>query len=215
MHMTLKPGVPTASARSAALKRRLRPAERRLQIVEAAVAFFAEAGLAGTTRDLSQRLGITQSLLYKYFDSKESLVEAVFERVYLDRLQPEWRALLLDRALPLRERMLRFYTAYTDAIFTYEWMRIFMFSGLAGAQLNARYLGHLRVAFLEPMLGEIAASATSTRLPDMEDIWNLHGGIVYLGIRRFVYQTPTPDDVGPAIERAIDRFLRDFGIGEQ
>jgi AcrR family transcriptional regulator len=215
MHMTLKPGAPTAPARSTAPKRRLRPAERRLQIVEAAVAFFAEAGLAGTTRDLSQRLGITQSLLYKYFDSKESLLEAVFERVYLDRLQPEWRALLLGRALPLRERMLRFYTAYTDAIFTYEWMRIFMFSGLAGAQLNARYLGHLRVAFLEPMLGEIAASAASTRLPDMEDIWNLHGGIVYLGIRRFVYQTPTPDNVGPAIERAIDRFLRDFGIGEQ
>ena len=49
----------------------------------------------------------------------------------------------------------------------------------------------------------------------MEDIWNLHGGIVYLGIRRFVYQTPTPDDDGPAIEHAIDRFLRDFGVGER
>ncbi len=192
-------------------KRRLPPAERRLQIVEEAVAFFAQVGLEGRTRDLSARLGITQSLLYKYFDSKESLLEAVFEHVYLNRLRPEWRAMLLDRAIPLRERMLSFYRAYTDAIFTYEWMRIFMFSGLAGGRLNERYFTHI-AAFLEPMHAEIAAAATGPRKPEMEDIWNLHGGIVYLGIRRYVYQTPTPDDVGPPIERAVDRFLAAFGL---
>lgn len=190
-------------------KRRLKPAERRSQIVDAAVAFFAEVGLEGRTRDLSARLGIGQSLLYKYFESKEALIEAVFERVYLDRLRPEWRDWLCDRTVPLRTRMLRFYTAYTEAIFTYEWMRIFMFSGLAKAKLNARYLAHLHAAFLEPMRLEIAAASDTHAAVEMEDIWNLHGGIVYIGIRRFVYQTPTPPDVGPAIERAIDRFLSD------
>lgn len=201
-----------AAGETAAPKRRLPPEERRSQIVDAAVAFFAEVGLEGRTRDLSARLGITQSLLYKYFDSKESLLEAVFERVYLDRLQPEWRTLLLDRSLPIRTRMVRFYLAYTDAIFTYEWMRIFMFSGLAGEKLNARYLAHLRKAFLAPMFDEIAAAAKGGKAPDMEDIWNLHGGVIYLGIRRFVYQTPTPANVHPVIERAIDRFLKDFGV---
>jgi AcrR family transcriptional regulator len=193
-------------------KRRLKPSERRGQIVEAAVAFFAEVGLEGRTRDLSARLGITQPLLYKYFNSKEALVEAVFERVYLDRLQPEWRDWLLDRSIPLKQRLLQFYHAYTRAIFTYEWLRIFMFAGLAGAQLNNRYLGHLRATFLEPMLEELAAAAIGEYRPEMEDIWNLHGGIVYLGIRRFVYQTPTPEDFAPAIERAINRLLKDFGI---
>lgn len=195
-------------------RRRLQPKERRGQIVDEAVAFFAEVGLDGRTRDLAARLGITQSLLYRYFDSKEDLVEAVFERVYLDRLKPEWRDMLADRSRPLHERMLDFYGAYTTAIFTYEWMRIFMFAGLAGARLNDRYLSHLNRTFLAQILAEIEHSARGSRRPDMEDIWNLHGGIVYLGIRRFVYQVPTPDDTRPAIEHAVRRFLRDFGIPE-
>lgn len=193
-------------------KQRLKPEERRELIVAEAVAFFAEVGLEGRTRDLSARLGITQSLLYKYFSSKEELLEAVFERVYLDRLRPEWRGWLLDRSMPLRERMLRFYGAYTAAIFDYQWLRIFMFAGLAGAQLNNRYFGRLSTAFLEAMLEEIRALSAGPEYPDMEDLWNLHGSIVYLGIRRFVYQVPTPDDFATPIARSIDRFLNGFGI---
>ena len=186
-------------------RRRLSPEDRRAQILAGAISFFAEVGLDGTTRDLAERLGVTQSLLFKYFETKAALLEAVYGAVYLDRLSPDWPALVTDRSLPLRERMVRFYTGYTRAIFTYEWMRIFMFSGLAGAELNRRYLGHLRGVILEPLRAEIAAQAS--RPPDMEAIWTLHGGIVYIGIRRFVYQVPTPDDDRPAIEAAIDRFL--------
>lgn len=206
--------MPTESPDCAAqnARKRLKPDERRSQILDVAVAFFAEVGLDGRTRDLSARAGITQSLLYNYFGSKEFLIEAVFDRVYLDQLQPEWHALLLNRQIPLRERMERFYEAYTRVIFTYEWMRIFMFAGLAGAKLNVRYLSHLRTTFLEPMLAEIAhEKAASAPHPDMEDIWALHGAIVYLGIRRYVYQVPTPEEDGPHIQRAIARFLESFG----
>jgi hypothetical protein len=41
----------------------------------------------------------------------------------------------------------------------------------------------------------------------MEEMWALHGSIIYLGIRRFIYQLPTPDDVGPVIDRSVERFL--------
>jgi hypothetical protein len=46
--------------------------------------------------------------------------------------------------------------------------------------------------------------------PQMEDLWNLHGGIVYIGIRQHIYQVPCPDDPSEAIARAIDRFLHAF-----
>jgi hypothetical protein len=46
----------------------------------------------------------------------------------------------------------------------------------------------------------------------MEDIWNLHGGIVYIGIRRHIYQVPTPEEPAQAIERAVDRFLHGYGV---
>ncbi|CTQ45257.1 TetR/AcrR family transcriptional regulator [Roseibium aggregatum] len=193
-------------------RRRLPPSERRQQIVEGAVAFFAEVGLDGNTRDLAKRIGVTQSLLFNYFATKDDLIEAVYEKVYLGRLSPDWPERLTDRKVPLRRRLLDFYTEYSTLIFQYEWMRIFMFSGLYGAELNRRYLKHLGDVILLPLLGEIEHEASSGVTPVMEDIWNLHGGIVYIGIRQHIYRTPCPDDPSEAISRAIDRFLLSFGI---
>ncbi len=132
-------------------------------------------------------------------------------RVYLDRLNPDWPGLLADRRRPLQDRLTDFYCAYTDAIFTYEWMRIFMFAGLSGDRLNRRYLDHVRDSLLTPVLDEIAAAAPPGAGPDMEDMLNLHGGIVYIGIRRFIYQLPAPVDKTPVIARAVRRFLKGFG----
>ena len=193
-------------------RRRLPPAERRQQIVEGAVAFFADEGLNGKTRHLAKRLGITQSLLFNYFATKDDLIEAVYEKVYLGRLSPDWPERLGDRSVPLRTRLLAFYNEYSALIFQYEWMRIFMFSGLAGAELNRRYLEHLGGVILSPLLSEIAEAATTGPEPSMEDIWNLHGGIVYIGIRQHIYQMPCPEDPSEQIERAVDRFLNGFGI---
>lgn len=197
----------------AAARRRLPPQERRAQIVEGAVAFFSEVGLDGKTRDLARRLGVTQSLLFNYFATKDELIEAVYGRVYLDRLAPDWPDRLTDRRVPLRARILAFYTEYSALIFQQEWMRIFMFSGLAGAALNRRYLDHLGEVILRPLLAEVAAEARGPVAPTMEDIWNLHGGIVYIGIRQHIYGMPAPQDPADAIARAVDRFLGHFGIG--
>ena len=193
-------------------RRRLPPEERRQQIVDGAVAFFAEQGLDGKTRDLAKRLGITQSLLFNYFATKDDLLEAVYEKVYLGRLSSDWPHRLADRSQPLRARLLAFYNEYSALIFEYEWMRIFMFSGLAGAELNRRYLAHLGEVILRPVLAEITREATSGPAPCMEDVWNLHGGIVYIGIRQHIYQMPAPDDPSEEIARAVDRFLMGFGI---
>ena len=53
---------------------RLDPDIRRQQILEAAISYFAEAGFAGQTRELSKRIGVTQSLLYRYYPSKQDLI---------------------------------------------------------------------------------------------------------------------------------------------
>jgi AcrR family transcriptional regulator len=186
-------------------RRRLEPEARRAQILRAAVAHFAEVGFAGTTRDVARRAGVTQALLYRYFASKADLVEAVFEHVFLGRLDPAWMDRIRDRAVPVETRLVHFYRHYTAAIFTDEWMRIFMWAGLSGEALNRRYLDHVADRLLAPLAEEIAA-ARGLR-PSAEDLWNLHGGIVYLGIRRHIYRLPTPPDPGPAIEAAVARFL--------
>ncbi|MFD1704847.1 TetR/AcrR family transcriptional regulator [Methylopila henanensis] len=57
---------------------------RRAQIIGAACTFFADNGFGGPTRDLAASIGVTQALLYRYFDSKTDLIEAVFAEVFRD-----------------------------------------------------------------------------------------------------------------------------------
>ena len=72
---------PDMTAAEPVERRRLPPEERRRQIVEGAVTFFADVGLDGKTRDLAKRLGITQSLLFNYFANKAEIIEAVYAPV--------------------------------------------------------------------------------------------------------------------------------------
>ena len=46
-------------------RRRLAPEDREHEIVQSAISFFARHGFEGSTRDLAQRLGVSQSLLYR------------------------------------------------------------------------------------------------------------------------------------------------------
>ncbi|MFD1333370.1 TetR/AcrR family transcriptional regulator [Methylopila musalis] len=55
---------------------------RRAQIVTAACSFFADNGFSGPTRDLAASIGVTQALLYRYFESKTDLIEAVFVEAF-------------------------------------------------------------------------------------------------------------------------------------
>ena len=78
--------------------------------------------------------------------------------------------------------------------------------------LAERYSRSELTRVLRSTLEEIRAAAPQPVDPQMEDIWNLHGGIVYIGIRRHIYQVPTPEEPAQAIERAVDRFLHGYGV---
>src|SRR5215813_3069539 len=69
------------SATPAGPVRRLRRAERREQILDAATRAFARAGFTATSLDdVAEEAGITRVLLYRHFDSKADLYRAVLER---------------------------------------------------------------------------------------------------------------------------------------
>src|ERR1700760_5143895 len=91
-----------------AKQRRLSPDDRRKEFVAKAAEFFADEGFAGGTRDLARRLGVTQPLLYRYFPSKDDLIQEVYRTVYLEPLDEGWDKLLTDRSRPLRDRLLEF-----------------------------------------------------------------------------------------------------------
>src|SRR5260370_1520209 len=107
---------------------RLNPEDSEREIVDGAVAFFAEVGFDGGLRDLAKRLGITHQNLFRYFPTKEALIERVYQEVYLSRWQPEWDTVLHDPAKPLERRLIDFYEAYLPATFPYYWVPISVFA---------------------------------------------------------------------------------------
>ncbi len=135
-------------------RKRLPYEERREEFVHKAIEFFAEEGFDSSTRELARRLGVTQPLLYRYFPSKDDLIAEVYEVVYVRRWRSEWDDMLADRTVPLRERLAGFYDMYTRVVFQRDWMRIFLFAGLKGGDLNRRYIQRVRARILEPMVRE-------------------------------------------------------------
>jgi AcrR family transcriptional regulator len=192
---------------------RLAPEDRERLIIDGAVHFFADCGFGGNTRELARRLGITQPLLFRYFPTKELLIERVYEHVLLSRWNPAWEALLQDRSRPLRQRLKCFYKDYGGTILDRDWLRIFMYAGLKGASINGSYLSMLRERTLIPICVELRRDYG---LPSAEDVpiseyeielvWGINGRIVYLGVRKWIYQTPVPDDLNAIIEAAVDVF---------
>ena len=199
---------------AAAKRRRLQPDDREKMILQEAIKFFADVGFEGRTRDLAKRIGVTQPLLYRYFPTKESLIERVYNEVYLGRLNPEWTEQLLDRSVPLRDRLVAFYTDYQGTISSYDWVRIFMYSGLRGVGINQRYLTVVGERVLIPIYHELRAYAdlpdkSDLLVPeqDMELIWSLHGQFFYRSVREHIYKQPMPNDLNRILEYEIDAFL--------
>src|SRR5690242_3930597 len=155
-----KRGASKPQVRKAAPKRALRlpRAERERHIVEEAIKFFAEVGFGGDTRELAKRLRVTHPLLFRYFPSKDALIERVYQEVYLGRWNPHWEALIADRSLPIRMRMVEFYKLYAKTILAYEWVRLFMFSGLKGADMNRRWFALVGERIVAPICREIRAA---------------------------------------------------------
>lgn len=185
--------------------------ERRAEFLTKAIEFFAQEGFESSTRELAKRLGVTQPLLYRYFPSKNDLIAEVYDAVYVKRWQDEWSVLLADRSRPLRDRLVEFYDAYTEVVFHNDWMRIFLFSGLKGVDINRRYMVLVRARILVPILAEIRHDAGLADLnpsdEEVEAAWIMHGGIFYFGVRTLIYEVTILNNKRFVIETAIDAFL--------
>jgi AcrR family transcriptional regulator len=208
------------AARRTPARKNMKSADREKAILDAAIAFFAEHGFEGQTRELAKRIGITHSAIYRHFPSKEALIEKVYDHVYVSRWNPQWEVLLADRARPLEDRLIQFYLEYVERIFNYEWVRIFVFSGLRSYDITGRYLTIIRDKLVIPVCKELrrlnnpgAPSRAKITELEQEAIWGLHGQIFYIAIRRYVYGTPVPTDLDPIIVDHVRRFIRGAVFG--
>jgi TetR/AcrR family transcriptional regulator len=105
----------SGGAARARLGTRGQPEESRAAILNAAVAEFAEHGIAGARTDAIARAArVNKALLYYYFKDKDALYEAVLDHVFSglrERVMP-----VLESSLPPREKVLQYLGTYFDYI---------------------------------------------------------------------------------------------------
>jgi len=88
-------------------QRDLQAENRRNQLLDIALALFAERGIENVSiKDLAAEAQVAQGLIYYYFESKEALLEAVFQRY---NPFPQVRAIIEQMSgMPVQEGLLLF-----------------------------------------------------------------------------------------------------------
>ncbi len=127
-----------------------RPADKRAAILEAALELFVERGFYGTAvPTVAERAGVGAGTIYRYFDSKESLVNALYQY---------WKGELARRVLsdfppaPGREQFSWFWTR--TAAFVLENPKAFAFLEL---HHHASYLDDASRAIEERVIATATA----------------------------------------------------------
>jgi AcrR family transcriptional regulator len=198
----------------------LRWDDRERNIVEKSIEYFSRHGFDASTRDVASYIGITQSLLYRYFTSKQALVDRVYKEIFILSWKSEWETIIKDRTKPLRARLIEYLDDYCNTILTRDWVRLFLFGALAETTINKDVIGRLHESIFTAILNEIyfdnnidlPRSEQAKRL-DMEIVWGFHSSFFYIGVRRWVYNLPVPTDLGPVIRARVGAFLD--GVGKE
>ena len=195
-------------------RKRLSPAERQHLILEGAVAYFSEFGFDRPTREFAEHIGISQSLIYRYFPSKASLIDRIYDVVFINRWSDSWEDTLSDRARPLADRLKDFYRDYNRSVDRYDVIRISLFSALRGESISARYMERIRSRLIQPIILEFRhalnlPTAEQTPIGALEEdlVFGLHSTVIYTIIRRHVFEMPVSDETDFLIDLHVESFI--------
>lgn len=205
---------PEKAAKAAETRKRLPSKEREAQIIRDSIPFFAQAGFGAPTRDLAKHLGIHQSLLYQYFPSKDELIDRLYREVILGRWKREWEDWLRDRETPLQGRLERFFRAFTDGIFRYDYMRFFFLAWMDRPYARDHYNNPIQARIFRVISSELRHDCG---LPD-HDAWPMsnaelemhhafQSSIFYYGVRQFIFGVPPRVSRDAFITQQVKLFL--------
>ncbi|NNE85751.1 MAG: TetR/AcrR family transcriptional regulator [Alphaproteobacteria bacterium] len=203
----------TKSDKPKPARKRARRGTGEKRIVEEAKNFFADHGFRGSTRELARQLGVTQALIYKYFPSKQALIDAVCQSVFIDTWDPAVSERLTAKTPSLDQRLTEFYQAFARRGSPVS-ARLFMRANLDDQKLADRYTFALNDRILTPIVVALRREAglpTIARKPMMraerELVMSLHSAIVFLSIRKFIYNSPLPDNLDDHVALYVGNFL--------
>jgi len=161
------------------------PAEdRRLQIIEIAGDLFASRGYEGTTtRELAERVGINEALLFRHFATKDDLYWAVLQHMIdkrgtKDRLSEHVRAGMTDRET--------FVAVAKDLLNrNVQLTRLLFYSVLEKHELSDRFFSTHVIAYHEILADYIREGIKTGRFRDMDPVLAARA---FIGMFSYHYQ---------------------------
>ena len=151
---------------------------------------------------LADRVSVTQPLVHRYFRTRADLIAGIREKIQFAHWDPAWREVLTDRSRQLSERIPDFYARYLPHIYSARWYRSFWYAALSDPSFAQEFLARVHEELLLSIIGEARHKfgyPDLERRPatprELELVWGMHSTNVFLGIRRYVYQTPVSPDL--------------------
>ena len=196
-----------------AKQRRVKRGERRKLIIEMATELFSKNGFSTSTRDIAAALGVTQALLYKYFDSKEALIEAVFKELYGSAERIPSISDYIGANVSLDKTYSDFYKVYYDR-WDPDSLRLFfraMLDGFTPQMLNAPVLKesvvYQIIGVLRHSQGLPSIESRSLSSEEFELAMVLHHAIIMLVIRKYIYKSEPVTGIEKGIELSVQTWL--------
>ena len=167
-------------------------AERERQLLDGAIEFFSIHGFGGQLRDLARSMGVTHTLLYHYFPTKQALIDRVYLEVFEGKWRSSWDDMLDDPKISVEDKFVRFYLEYVNTALSKEFVRILVFSGLTDHSITDRFFALLRKRLFPKLIRETrlhqgVISRTQPNERELELLMGLHGGFFYVAMRRWIY----------------------------
>src|SRR5208337_4658821 len=168
---------------------RHQPEASRDAILKAALAEFAQEGLAGARVDaIAASAGVNKALLYYYFHDKESLYGAVLDRFFIrlsGRLMSE-----LDGAAPLGERVLRYACAHFDCVAeSPHYARLFQGELMSAGRGGSPHLTRIAERYIRPIamrVSELLGQGTASGEFRQVDPFQFAPSIAAINVHYFV-----------------------------
>lgn len=199
-------------------RRRMPREMRERAIIAEGIRLFAECGLQADMRELARRLHITHPALFRYFPTKDALIDRVYQETFVGRWNPEWEVIIRDRTLPLEVRLVRLYRMYSQLALSYEWVRLYMFAGLNGLDAPRRFYGFIEDRLIVPICEEVReafglpnTSNVPVQILEKQLVWSFHSQVFYLGIRKHILGMKIPENIEDVLNAEVSVFLGGIG----
>ncbi len=178
------------------------------RILDAAWRLFAEHGFELPLSRIARAARVSPAVLTRLVGTKKALLDRVFKRLFEGRWKPEWDALLVDRKLPLEERLSRFYVEYRGNI-ERNGARLWTRAGLRGLHKSGNFSATLARRILIPIIRELRheAGVATDRAVTGEEIelaQVLHGAIAFPHTRSHLFGM----DVHGSLEQIVPMAVR-------